>query len=50
MAKPLSCSKHKTATSEWTESYHYPEDYGVFVQAAQNSPLGRWTWRVKSVR
>ncbi|CAM3855727.1 hypothetical protein D3C81_348330 [compost metagenome] len=50
MAKPLSCSKHKTATSEWTEGYHYLEDYGVFVQAAQNSPLGRWTWRVESVR
>lgn len=49
MAKPLICTQLKPRPIDWTESFTYLEDYGVFVQAAQSSPLGRWTWRVESV-
>ncbi len=49
-AKPLTCTKIKTKRMEWTQRFDYLEDYGVFVLAAENSPLGQWTWRVKSAR
>lgn len=48
MAKPVLCTRLKTARMEWTQSFNYLEDYGVFVQDVENSPLGRWTWRVVS--
>lgn len=48
MAKPVICTRLKTARMEWTQSFNYLEDYGVFVQDMENSPLGRWTWRVVS--
>jgi hypothetical protein len=49
IAKPVLCTKLKTARMEWTQSFNYLEDYGVFVQDLEDSPLGRWTWRVVSV-
>lgn len=48
MAKPVLCTILKTARMEWTQSFNYLEDYGVFVQGEENSPVGRWTKRVVS--
>lgn len=49
MAKPLTCIKFKSRTAEWSERYRYLTEYGLFVQDSENSPLGRWSWRIESV-
>ena len=33
----------------WTVDYWYLSDYQLFVRAAENSPLGRWKWRIDSI-
>lgn len=49
-AKPLICTRLKTKLMQWTETFSYLDDYGVFVRVEDNTPLGRWTWHIDSVR
>ena len=48
-AKPFNCIRIKTRRMTWTVDYWYLSDYQLFVRAAENSPLGRWQWRVDSI-
>ena len=48
-AKPFNCIKIKTRKMAWTMDYWYLSDYQLFVRAAENSPLGRWQWRIDSI-
>lgn len=49
VAKPFNCIRIKTKRMTWTVDYWYLSDYQLFVRAAENSPLGRWQWRVDSI-
>jgi hypothetical protein len=48
-AKPFNCIRIKTRRMTWTVDYWYLSDYQLFVRAAENSPLGRWQWRIDSI-
>ena len=48
-AKPFNCIRIKTRRMTWTVDYWYLSDYQLFVRAAENSPLGRWKWRIDSI-
>ncbi|MGE8496472.1 MAG: hypothetical protein ACN6O6_03115 [Pseudomonas sp.] len=50
VAKPLECFRIKTRQINWSEDFWYLADYGMFVKASDNSPLGFWTWRIESVK
>ncbi|WP_282874280.1 hypothetical protein [Pseudomonas peli] len=49
-AKPFNCIRIKTRQVTWTEDYWYLSDYQLFVRATENSPLGRWQWRIDSIK
>lgn len=50
IAKPLNCTRLNTKRMQWTQSYSFLEDYGVFVLVSETSPIGQWRWRVDSLR